>query len=117
MPVGPRQRSAIFTGCLRPFDWTAKDNQSALAVGDLGPLLAKSVLCNCKNIVFPNIPNTYQDKNIPLAWGNAQRVEAVLIERPWETHITQNTDGSDPVTVTIADDPIDLGVDGSGATD
>src|SRR5262249_53412741 len=43
-------------------------------------------------------------------------VEAVLVERPWETHITQNTDGSDPVTVTIADDPIDLGVDGSGGT-
>jgi hypothetical protein len=106
----------ILAGCLRPFDWTAKDNQLVLKIGDLGPLLAKSISCTATSNVFPNVPNDYQDKNIPLCWGNAQRVEAVLIERPWETHITQNTDGSDPITVTIADDPVDLGVDGSGHT-
>lgn len=106
----------ILTGCLRPFDWTAKDNQLVLKIGDLGPLLAKSISCTANNTVFPNIPNAYQDRNLPLAWGYAQRVEAVLVERPWETHITQNTDGTDPITVTIADDPVDLGVDGSGTT-
>src|SRR5487761_1145221 len=26
----------ILTGCLRPFDWTAKDNQLVLKIGDLG---------------------------------------------------------------------------------
>jgi hypothetical protein len=111
-----RDNALILAGCLRPFDWTAKDNQLVLSIGDLGPLLAKSISCTATASVFPNIPNDYQDRNIPLAWGNAQRVEAVLVERPWETHITQNTDGSDPVTVTIADDPVDLGLDGTGAT-
>jgi hypothetical protein len=111
-----RDNGLILTGCLRPFDWTAKDNQLLLRIGDLGPLLAKSVSCTANNTVFPSIPNAYQDRNLPLAWGYAQRVEAVLVERPWETHLTQNTDGTDPVTVTIADDPIDLGLDGSGGT-
>ena len=111
-----RDNGLILAGCLRPFDWTAKDNQLVLKIGDLGPLLAKSVSCTANNTVFPNVPNDYQDRNIPLCWGYAQRVEAVLIQRPWETHITENTDGSDPVTVTIADDPTDLGLDGTGQT-
>ncbi|HET6882173.1 MAG TPA: hypothetical protein VFI31_18560, partial [Pirellulales bacterium] len=111
-----RDNGLILAGCLRPFDWTAKDNQLVLAIGDLGPLLAKSISCTATASIFPNIPNDYQDRNVPLAWGNAQRVEAVLVERPWETHITQNTDGSDPVTVTIGDDPVDLGLDGTGTT-
>ncbi|MGH8164318.1 MAG: hypothetical protein ACREP1_08305, partial [Rhodanobacteraceae bacterium] len=111
-----RDKALIFAGCLRPFDWTANDNQLTLRVGDLGPLLAKSVSCVASSTVFPNVPGDYQDRNIPLCWGYAQRVEAVLVERPWETHITQNTDGSDPVTATIADDPVDLGLDGSGQT-
>ncbi len=109
-----RDNGLILTGCLRPFDWTAKDNQLVLSIGDLGPLLAKSISCTASNSVFPYVPNGYQDRNIPLAWGHAQRVEAVCVECPWETHITQNTDGSDPITVTIADDPTDLGLDGSG---
>lgn len=106
----------ILAGCLRPFDWTAKDNQLVLKIGDLATLLAKSISCAANNSIFPNVPNDYQDRNIPLCWGHAQRVEAVLVARPWETHITQNTDGTDPVTVTIADDPVDIGVDGSGHT-
>lgn len=111
-----RDNGLLLAGCLRPFDWTAKDNQLVLSIGDLGPLLAKSIACTASNAIFPYVPNDYQDRNIPLAWGYAQRVEAVCVERPWETRITQNTDGSDPITVTIADDPLDLGLDGSGAT-
>lgn len=111
-----RDNGLLLAGCLRPFDWTAKDNQLVLSIGDLGPLLAKSIACTASNAIFPYVPNDYQDRNIPLAWGCAQRVEAVCVERPWETRITQNTDGSDPITVTIADDPLDLGLDGSGAT-
>lgn len=106
----------ILTGVVRPFDWSANDNQLTLHVGDLGPLLAKSISCPATSAVFPSIPNAWQDKNIPLAWGYAQRVEAVLVSRPWSTCITQNTDGNSPVTVNIADDPSDLGVDGTGAT-
>ena len=111
-----RDAGLILAGCLRPFDWTAKDNQLVLKIGDLGPLLAKSVSCTANGTVFPNVPNDYQDRNIPLCWGIAQRVEAVCIQKPWETHITQNTDGTDPITVTIADDPISLGVDGTAET-
>ncbi|HEX7446542.1 MAG TPA: hypothetical protein VF306_03295 [Pirellulales bacterium] len=106
----------IFTGVLRPFDWTASNNQLTLNIGDLGPLLAKSISCPATAAVFPNIPNQYQDKNLPLCWGYAQRVEAVLVSRPWSTSITQSTDGSTPVTVDIADDPDSLGVDGTGQT-
>ncbi|HEX5443352.1 MAG TPA: hypothetical protein VFW87_05975 [Pirellulales bacterium] len=106
----------ILTGVLRPFDWTASNNQITLNLGDLGPLLAKSISCPATAAVFPNIPNQYQDKNIPLCWGYAQRVEAVLVSRPWSTSITQATDGSSPVTVNIADDPDSMGVDGTGQT-
>lgn len=111
-----RDAGLILAGCLRPFDWTAKDNQLVLKIGDLGPLLAKSISCTANSNLFPNIPNDYQDRNIPLCWGVAQRAEAVCIQKPWETHITQNTDGTDPITVTIADDPTDMGVDGTGRT-
>ncbi|MGH7194941.1 MAG: hypothetical protein ACREJM_15610, partial [Candidatus Saccharimonadales bacterium] len=106
----------ILTGVLRPFDWTASNNQITLNLGDLGPLLAKSISCPATAAVFPNIPNQYQDKNIPLCWGYAQRVEAVLVSRPWSTSITQSTDGSSPVTVNVADDPDSMGVDGTGQT-
>lgn len=108
----------ILTGVLRPFDWTAQNNQITLNIGDLGPLLAKSISCPATAAVFRNIPNQYQDKNIPLCWGYAQRVEAVLVSRPWSTSITQSCtpNGNNPVTVDIADDPSSMGVDGTGQT-
>jgi hypothetical protein len=109
-------KALIFLGCLRPFDWSAEDNRITLQLGDLGPLLAKSVSFPATSAIFPNIPNEYQDRSLPLCWGYAQRVEAVLVSKPWVTNITQNTDGSAPCQVSIADHPADIGVDGSGHT-
>lgn len=111
-----RDNALMLAGCLRPFSWTAKDNIITLNIGDLGPLLAKSVSCPATTSIFTKTPPSYQDKNIPLCWGLANRVEAVCVQKPWETHISQNTDGSNPITVTIADDPDTMGVDGTGAT-
>ena len=58
----------MFTGCLRPFDWTAKDNQITLNIGDLGPLLAKSISFTATSTIFTSIPVETRDKNIPLCW-------------------------------------------------
>lgn len=76
-------KALIFSGCLRPFDWSAEDNRLTLAIGDLGPLLAKSVSFPATSAIFPNIPDQYQDRSLPLCWGYAQRVEAVLVSKPW----------------------------------
>lgn len=102
--VWNNDKAVVLVGCLRPFDWTAKDNQITLNLGDIGPLLAKDISCVASKIVFPKIPTESQDKNIPLCWGRAQRVEALPISAPWETRLAQSTDGSNPVTVNITDD-------------
>lgn len=97
-------KAVVLVGCLRPFDWTAKDNQITLNLGDLGPLLAKDISCIASKVVFPKIAPASQDKNIPLCWGRAQRVEALPISVPWETRLAHSTDGSNPITVPITDD-------------
>lgn len=102
--VWPTDAADILTGVLRPFDWKGSDNTITLNIGDLGPLLAKSVAVTASKTIFTNVFPAYQDKQIPLCWGYAQRVEAVLVSRPWSTTITQSTDGSSPITVTVSDD-------------
>ena len=97
-------KAFVLVGCLRPFDWTAKDNQITLNLGDLGPLLAKDISCIASKVVFPKIAPASQDKNIPLCWGRAQRVEALPISVPWETKIAQSTTGANPITLPITDD-------------
>lgn len=132
--VWPTDAAQVFTGVLRPFDWKGSSNEITLNLGDLGPLLAKSISIPASKSIFANVPTEHQDKQLPLAWGRAQRVEAVCVQRPWETTITQSLAGSNPlyswtyspgneftsatetITVTIADDPSDMGVDGTGAT-
>ncbi len=106
--VWPTDAAKLFTGCLRPFDWSGKDNQITLNLGDLGPLLAKDISCIASDSVFGTIPNEYKDRNIPLCWGYAQRVEAVLVAAPWETKITQSFNGANPIVVNIADHPDDM---------
>lgn len=102
--VWPTDAAQSFTGTLRPFDYSAQNNQITLNLGDLGPLLAKDVSCLAKTSIFSKLPPASQDKNIPLCWGRAQRVEALPISAPWETKIAQSTDGSNPITVPITDD-------------
>lgn len=120
-----RDNALMLAGIIRPFSWTAQDNLITLSIGDLGPLLAKSISMPCSSSIFTgsgsgaNItpcPQTSTDKQLPLAWGLANRVEAVCVQAPWYTYINQNTDGTNPITVTIKDDPDDLGLDGTGAT-
>ncbi|HUY89100.1 MAG TPA: hypothetical protein VMV10_10225 [Pirellulales bacterium] len=94
----------IFTGVLRPFSWSASDNQIVLNLGDLGPLLAKDVSLIATDAAFDKLPPSSKQKSIPLCWGRAQRVEALPISAPWETRLAQSTDGSNPVTVNITDD-------------
>jgi hypothetical protein len=120
-----RDNALMLSGIIRPFSWTGQDNQITLSIGDLGPLLAKSISFPASASIFKGsgsgatltpFPPASTDKQLPLAWGLANRVEAVCVQAPWMTHITQNTDGSNPITVNIADDPNDLGLDGTGAT-
>lgn len=101
--------------CLKPFNWTSQDNQITLNLGDLGPLLAKSISFIANSTIFTNVPVESQDKNIPLCWGLAQRVEALLISRPWETKILQGVTGSESQTVEIDNHPSELGIT-DGAT-
>ncbi|MDE2098820.1 MAG: hypothetical protein KGL39_16325 [Patescibacteria group bacterium] len=120
-----RDNALMLAGIIRPFSWSAQDNQITLSIGDLGPLLAKSISMPCSSSIFKgsgsgaNItpcPQASFDKQLPLAWGLANRVEAVCVQAPWRTYLNQNTDGTNPITVTIKDDPDDLGLDGTGAT-
>lgn len=103
--VWPGDAAQIFNGVLRPFDWSAQNNQITLNLGDLGPLLAKDVSCIATNLIFSKLPQTSQDKNIPLCWGLTQRVEALPISVPWETKITQSFNSGNPITINIADHP------------
>ncbi|HUY89098.1 MAG TPA: hypothetical protein VMV10_10215 [Pirellulales bacterium] len=102
--VWPTDAAQIFTGTLRPFDYSAQNNQITLNLGDLGPLLAKDISCLAESSIFSTLPPASRDKNIPLCWGRAQRVEALPISAPWETRLAQSTDGANPVTVPITDD-------------
>ena len=102
--VWPTDAAQIFTGALRPFDYSAQNNQITLNLGDLGPLLAKDISCLAENSIFAKLPPASQDKNIPLCWGRAQRVEALPIVFPWETKLAQATVGGNPETVAITDD-------------
>ena len=78
--VWPTDAAQVFTGTLRPFDYTTQDNQITLNLGDLGPLLAKDISCIADSSIFTQLPQSSQDKNISLCWGRAQRVEALTAE-------------------------------------
>lgn len=114
----------ILTGVIRPFSWTGKDNQITLNIGDVGPLLAKSMSFPASANIFSTahnpggvaITDAYRDKQLPIGWGVPQRVEAICVQKPFQTTINQPTTGVSPITVTIADDPSTMGVDGTGAT-
>jgi len=106
----PADAALMLQGTLRPFDWSGADNQLTLNIRDGSDLLTHDVSCIAKQAVFTTIPKESRDRNIPLAWGNAKRVEALLVGRPWETRILQGIDGSYDQDVAISDHPTDLGV-------
>lgn len=98
------------TFSLRPFDWSSQDNQITLNLGDLGPLLGKSISFVATSDVFANVPQESQDKSIPLCWGVAQRVEALLVKKPWQTKILQGATGSESMTVKVDNHPSEFGI-------
>jgi len=117
--VWPTDAALMFSGTLRPFDWTIKDNKVTLHLGDASRLLTRDLACTANQSTIPNsgafpwlaCPPESIDKNIPLGWGTAQRVEALLVQRPFRTIITQAIDGStNTPTVTIQDDPTAFGI-------
>jgi hypothetical protein len=117
--VWPTDAALMFSGSLLPFDWTIKDNRVTLNLGDASRLLQRDISCIANSTTFPPrgvypyeaCPPESQDKNIPLGWGTAQRVEAVLIQRTFVTTTTTAIDGStNTPTVGIADDPTAFGI-------
>ena len=117
--VWPTDAALMFSGTLLPFDWTIKDNKVTLNLGDASRLLQRDLSCTANQTTIPNsgafpwlaCPPESNDKNIPLGWGTAQRVEALLVQRPFRTITTQAIDGTTLTpTVTIQDDPTWFGI-------
>ena len=77
----------VFVGTVKPHAYTQTDNVIAIELEDPSrQLLGKSELLATRAI-FPTIPQDYEDRNIPLCWGQVERVEAVLIDGPWSVGV------------------------------
>ncbi|HEV3023816.1 MAG TPA: hypothetical protein VGX76_15180, partial [Pirellulales bacterium] len=51
--VWPNDAALIFSGSLLPFDWTIKDNQVTLNLGDAGRLLQRDISCIANSTTIP----------------------------------------------------------------
>lgn len=107
----PADAAKIFVGSLKPFAWTESERVVSLPLEDISRRLFRTVEFPARKRVFPKIDPDHEDRNIPLCWGRAQRVEAVLVERPWETRILQPVPmtASLPVDLDVLDHPSEIG--------
>lgn len=108
----PTDAAKIFVGTIQPASWTEEDGTVTLPVEDFAKRLLVTVECRARSEHFGLVPREYEDRNIPLCWGAAHRVEAVLIERPWETRTLEPIarTAALPITVKVEDHPSELGM-------
>ncbi len=84
---------------------------------DTTTITIESVLGNLKRTVgkladvetFPSIREAYADRALPIVWGCARRVEAILVDQPWETQSLFDEPSGNTV-IEITDHPDDMGV-------
>lgn len=102
----------VFVGTTKPFGWTESDNVVTIEVEDASRLLTRSLDCPASVAVFENVTPEYQDRNIPTVWGRAERVEAILVDAPWETRITEevNLGQLASMEIELEDHPDDLNI-------
>ncbi len=87
--VWPTDAAMIFVGITKPFSYSETDNVISFSVEDPARQLIGTSECLAREAIFTDIPQESVDKNIPLVWGKAERVPAVLVARPWETRFSE----------------------------
>lgn len=87
--VWPDSAGLIFVGVTKPFSYTETDNVVSFEVEDPARQLVGTVECRATRALFSSVAPDHEDKNIPLVWGYAERVEGVLIKKPWTTRLVQ----------------------------
>lgn len=110
----------VFVGTTKPFAWSESGNVITIEVEDPSRLLTASVGQPASLDVFSKVTADYQDRCLPICWGYAERVEAVLVSSPWSTKVVQEIDwgainsgiyGSSGTNfVDVDDHPDDLGI-------
>jgi hypothetical protein len=87
--VWPTDAALVFIGITKPFSYSETDNVISFSVEDPARQLIGTTECLAREAIFTDIPQDSVDKNIPLVWGKAERVPAVLVARPWETRFSE----------------------------
>lgn len=85
----PDSAGLIFVGVTKPFSYTETDNVVSFEVEDPARQLVGTVETRATRALFSSVAPEHEDKNIPLVWGYAERVEGVLIQKPWSTRLVQ----------------------------
>ncbi len=83
--VWPTDAAKMFVGTMKPFAWSEANGEVTIPLVDFSKRLLVQVECLARKAVFEDVPPECEDKNIPLVWGEARRVPAVLIAKPPET--------------------------------
>lgn len=109
----------VFEGITKPHQYQESDNSISIQVDDPTRSFIPALQCQATQAIFPNIQPQYQDRNIPLVWGYCNRVEAILVDQPWQTRIMAAVNVQDAVgvTVPIQDSPVDLKINTSAELD
>lgn len=91
----PTDAALIFAGTTSRHTYNEADNTVSLEVQDPSRRLLGSTGTIAGRDIFENVDPDYEDRVIPTVWGYAQRVEAVLISRPWEAALAEPIDRID----------------------
>ena len=103
--VWPTDRAKIFVGCIKPYSWTEQDGVITIPLEDISKRILATIELRPDRNAFLGLPQSGENKNIPLVWGSADRVPAVLVDCPWETRTLDAIPktATPPFSVKIAD--------------
>jgi hypothetical protein len=85
----PTDAALVFAGVTKPFSYSESDNVVTFEVEDPSRMLLGTVGRLAKRVIFPNVAPEHEDKCVPNVWGRAERVEGVLVKKPWQVRITE----------------------------
>ena len=108
----------MFQGTLKPYGWELESNTVTLEVENSATLFTKVVSHQASRAIFEDVAPEHEDRHLPIVWGNAYRVPAVCVVKPWILHTAEPIpSGTGSVVIDIDAHPDDLGIATGVATD
>ncbi len=102
-------RATYFSGrIVAPITYDIGINTTTITIESVLGNLKKTVGKLADPLVFTGISDVYADSPLPIVWGCARRVEAVLVDQPWETKSLFD-ETSEATVIEVTDHPDDIG--------